>query len=159
MDKALLSCSKRLVETHFWGCCPAERVFRTKVFLMTCIFPIFACLIFLFNMKQNNLNKHRAIVFRHFTRKGYALFSVLGREVRIGVLSVATLAAAAPRLAQAAATLPSDDAGVWATDTIGLDEAKVTATRAVSRVAVQGAGPRCGGSQFHQRRSQTCRWR
>lgn len=86
-------------------------------------------------MKQNNLNKHRAIVFRHFTRKGYALFSVLGREVRIGVLSVATLAAAAPRLAQAAATLPSDDAGVWATDTIGLDEAKVTATRAVSRVA------------------------
>lgn len=86
-------------------------------------------------MRQDRTDKHRAITFRHFSRKGFALFAVLGREVRIGVLSVATLAAAAPRLAQAAAALPTGDAGVEASDTIGLDEARVTATRAVSRVA------------------------
>lgn len=86
-------------------------------------------------MRKDRRQMHRVITFRHFSRKGFALFAVLGREVRIGVLSVATLAAAAPRLAQAAAALPSEAAGIQAADTIGLDEAKVTATRAVSRVA------------------------
>ena len=85
-------------------------------------------------MRQKRQERHSAIIFRRFSRKGYALFAVLGREVRIGVLTVATLAAAAPRLAQASAATPSESAGIAASDTIGLDEAKVTATRAVSRV-------------------------
>ncbi len=35
--------------------------------------------------------KREVLVFRHFQRKGYSLFSCLGREVIISVLSVATL--------------------------------------------------------------------
>ena len=40
-------------------------------------------------------NQRKALRFRQFTRKGYALFACLGRVVTIGVLSVATLRAAA----------------------------------------------------------------
>ena len=40
-------------------------------------------------------NQRKALRFRHFSRKGYALFACLGRVVTIGVLSVATLRAAA----------------------------------------------------------------
>ena len=36
-------------------------------------------------------NKRSVLKFTHFTNKGYALFSCLGREVVIGTLSVATL--------------------------------------------------------------------
>ena len=36
-------------------------------------------------------NKRSVLKFTHFTNKGYSLFSCLGREVVIGVLSVATL--------------------------------------------------------------------
>jgi hypothetical protein len=36
-------------------------------------------------------NQRKALRFRQFTRKGYALFACLGRVVTIGVLSVATL--------------------------------------------------------------------
>ena len=48
------------------------------------------------NMKYKTLfNQRKALRFRQFTRKGYALFACLGRVVTIGVLSVATLRAAA----------------------------------------------------------------
>lgn len=40
--------------------------------------------------------KADSICWRHFTRRSYAAFSSLHREIRIGVLSVATLVAAAP---------------------------------------------------------------
>ena len=40
-------------------------------------------------------NQRKALRFHHFSRKGYALFACLGRVVTIGVLSVATLRAAA----------------------------------------------------------------
>ncbi len=43
--------------------------------------------------------KERPVTFRCFNRRGYALFACLGREVRIGVLSAATLCCAAPALA------------------------------------------------------------
>ena len=47
-------------------------------------------------MKYKTLfNQRKALRFRQFTRKGYALFACLGRVVTIGVLSVATLRAAA----------------------------------------------------------------
>ena len=44
---------------------------------------------------KTQFNQRKALRFRHFTRKGYALFTCLGRVVTIGVLSVATLRAAA----------------------------------------------------------------
>ena len=44
---------------------------------------------------KTQFNQRKALRFRHFTRKGYALFACLGRVVTIGVLSVATLRAAA----------------------------------------------------------------
>lgn len=40
---------------------------------------------------NNNFNHRSPVLFRRFGRKGYSLFSVLGREVLISVLSVATL--------------------------------------------------------------------
>ena len=42
-------------------------------------------------MYKTNFNKRSVIKFKHFSRRGYSLFSVLGKEVVIGVLSVATL--------------------------------------------------------------------
>ena len=48
------------------------------------------------NMRyKTQFNQRKALRFRQFTRKGYALFACLGRVVTIGVLSVATLRAAA----------------------------------------------------------------
>lgn len=42
-------------------------------------------------MYKQQFNKRSKIVFTHFSRRGYALFSVLGREVLVGVLAVSTL--------------------------------------------------------------------
>lgn len=42
-------------------------------------------------MQQKQFCERKALRFKHFSRKGYALFSVMGREVLIGTLSVATL--------------------------------------------------------------------
>jgi iron complex outermembrane receptor protein len=42
-------------------------------------------------MQQKHFCERKALRFKHFSRKGYALFSVMGREVLIGTLSVATL--------------------------------------------------------------------
>ncbi|MBQ6653821.1 MAG: TonB-dependent receptor [Prevotella sp.] len=42
-------------------------------------------------MKKQRFNKRERLLFKHFTNKGYALFSCLGKEVIIGVLSVSTL--------------------------------------------------------------------
>jgi len=84
-------------------------------------------------MFSNNQQQREVFTFRHFSRKGSALFAVLGREVRVGVLSAATLASAAPCLSQ---TMVADGARVIGAvaDTVRLDEATVTATRAVSKV-------------------------
>ena len=86
----------------------------------------------------------RPLVFRQFTRKPWALFACLHREVRIGVLSVATLATAAPRLMAATecgTLLPDGDkrpaqaaqaaeTGGTEADTLLLGEAGVTTARA-----------------------------
>ena len=42
-------------------------------------------------MQQKLFCERKALRFKHFSRKGYALFAVAGREVLIGTLSVATL--------------------------------------------------------------------
>lgn len=76
--------------------------------------------------------------FKHFSRKGYSLFAWLGIEHRIGVLGVATLCCAAPRLA-AQSLRPVED-GVPAAsahdDTNRLGEAVVSASRAPMAAAV-----------------------
>ncbi len=55
----------------------------------------FCTVLFWENMKyKRQFNQRKALRFRQFTRKGYALFACLGRVVTIGVLSVATLESA-----------------------------------------------------------------
>ncbi len=90
----------------------------------------------------------RAVTFRRFSRKGYALLTCFHREVRIGVLSAAMLACAAPRLMAASAAVAEgtmapaeEDAAVAAVTETALPadsllpatltrEAEVTASRA-----------------------------
>lgn len=83
-----------------------------------------------------------ALTFRHFGRKGYSLFAALGREVKVGVLTVATLSTAVPALAAAAGrpaldAAPADALGATADslaattpDDVLLGEATVAASRA-----------------------------
>jgi iron complex outermembrane receptor protein len=83
-------------------------------------------------MLSQPIRKSTPLTFSHFSRKNYALFACLGREVRIGVLTVATLASAAPCLAHASAgaryvlhdTEDTTDSGEV------LEEAVVSASRA-----------------------------
>ena len=59
-------------------------------------------------MYQKNSSKGNGFTFRCFNRKGYALFAALGREVKVGVLTVATLSTAAPCLAAVGAVSTAD---------------------------------------------------
>lgn len=77
------------------------------------------------------------LTFRHFGRKGYSLFAALGQEVKVGVLTVATLSTAAPALASAsaaggfAAAMPeAEPADTLAAPGLDLDEATIIASRA-----------------------------
>ncbi len=80
-------------------------------------------------MYKPTFNKRSILKFTHFTRKGYALFSCLGREVIIGTLSVATLQ-------HATATGISIETDKVTTDStisqrqVLLEEVNVTGTRA-----------------------------
>ncbi len=84
---------------------------------------------FMYNAKR----KAQPLTFHHFNRKGWSLFSCLHREVRIGILSIATLTSATPRLM---AATPSHAEGSQAesaaapADTLSLGEASVSASRA-----------------------------
>lgn len=81
-------------------------------------------------MNQSYFTVKRAtITFRCFSRKGYALFSCLGREVRIGVLSTATLACAVPSM-EAGGLHKTSLAKQPAADTLQLGETVVSASRA-----------------------------
>ncbi len=87
-------------------------------------------------MKYNLFNKRSKLVFKHFNRKGFSLFAALGKEVLIGVLSVATLHNAK---ANGIATRPLPAA----TDSLKigeqhLDEVLITGSRA-PLTAVQSA--------------------
>lgn len=86
-----------------------------------------------------NKQKTSVPTFRYFSRKGWSLFSSLHREVRIGVLSVATLTCASPRLMHAAPMLHAEevmDNSEFSTDTLELAEVGVTASRAPLAAAV-----------------------
>lgn len=74
--------------------------------------------------------KRNVLRFKHFTRSGYALFSVLGKEVLIGVLAVSTLTYAK---ADGISTKPVTESDTTSTDrmqAIGLGEVIVTGSRA-----------------------------
>lgn len=81
----------------------------------------------------NSTKKAQVTTFSQFSRKGWSLFSCLHREVRIGVLGVATLVSATPRLM---AATPAQAEGSMQTgiathaDTLALGEANVSASRA-----------------------------
>lgn len=88
-------------------------------------------------MLSQPLRKAATLTFNHFSRKNFALFACIGKEVRIGVLSVATLASAAPCLAAGSASVASSARSTAEADTVGtdssgqlLDEALVSASRA-----------------------------
>ncbi len=72
-------------------------------------------------------NKRQALIFKHFSRKGYSLFAALGKEVLIGVLSVSTLTYAK---ADGIATKPMAAADTVSFGEQRLDEVQVTGSRA-----------------------------
>ena len=81
-------------------------------------------------MYRQRFNSMQALRFKHFTRRSYALFSCIGREVLICTLSVATLTYAK---ADGVSTKPVHQTA--AADTLGheevkLDEVLVTGSRA-----------------------------
>lgn len=79
------------------------------------------------------------LTFRHFGRKGYSLFAALGHEVKVGVLSVATLSTAAPALAAASDCMAYEtesDTLTTAQNDVVLGEATAAASRAPMTAAV-----------------------
>ena len=85
-------------------------------------------------MYFKTIRKERnSLTFTQFSRKGWSLFACLGREVRIGVLSAATLATAAPCIGATTVgnEAPSDSLRAAAgQDGLELAEAVVSGTRA-----------------------------
>ena len=77
------------------------------------------------NLKQ--YNRRSTLIFKHFNRKGYSLFAALGKEVIIGVLSVATLTYAK---ADGIATKPLVDNDSISFGEQRLDEVEVMGSRA-----------------------------
>jgi iron complex outermembrane receptor protein len=85
-------------------------------------------------MYKTLFNQRKALRFRQFSRKGYALFACLGRVVTIGVLSVATLRAAAvttpDTLSVVGATVVGDSIANSPDKEATLDDVEVTGSRA-----------------------------
>lgn len=80
-------------------------------------------------MYKTVFNKRESFKFKHFSRKGYALFACLGREVIVGTLSVATLTYAKADGISVRADIA--EAGIAdTTRAVTLDEVDVTASRA-----------------------------
>lgn len=87
-------------------------------------------------MNQKLFNKRSKLVFKHFNRKGFSLFAALGKEVLIGVLSVATLHnAKANGIATKALPVATDSLKIGEQH---LDEVLITGSRA-PLTAVQSA--------------------
>ena len=79
-------------------------------------------------------NQRKALRFRYFSRKGYALFACLGRVVTIGVLSVATLRAAAATTTDTLSVVGASVGGDFVANIpdkeATLDDVEVTGSRA-----------------------------
>lgn len=78
-------------------------------------------------MKQQFFNRRTPLRFTHFSRKSYALFSCVGKEVLVGVLSVSTLAHAKADGISTVAPLASDSLN---RNELKLEEVVVTGSRA-----------------------------
>ena len=78
-------------------------------------------------MNKQIFNKRSPILFKHFSRKGYALFACLGREVLVGTLSISTLTYAK---ADGISTRTDFAADTLAHQEVKLDEVVVTGSRA-----------------------------
>ena len=80
-------------------------------------------------MNKTVFNERRCIRFNHFTNKGFALFSCLGKEVIIGILSVATLSNAQAK--GISTDVQKADTSLYKSgQPTLLDEVKVTGSRA-----------------------------
>ena len=80
-------------------------------------------------MYNNKKTSSSPMKFKHFTRKGYALFACLGKEVIVGTLSVATLTyAKADGISTQSITAETDSLATHSE--IALDEVRVTGSRA-----------------------------
>jgi iron complex outermembrane receptor protein len=75
-------------------------------------------------------NQRKALRFRQFTRKRYALFACLGRVVTIGVLSVATLQSATAAHRHVSTDMMEGDSTSVTEKEATLDDVEVTGTRA-----------------------------
>lgn len=80
--------------------------------------------------KYNSRRKPGVIVFKRFGRKGYSLFSCLGREVIISTLSVATLTHASAGSVSVKPVVTADSISVKTDREMTLDEVSVTGSRA-----------------------------
>ena len=78
---------------------------------------------------NNSIKKQGAVVFKRFGRKNYSLFSVLGREVLISVLSVATLQHASAG-SVSVKPMTTDTIATKTDREMTLDEVSVTGSRA-----------------------------
>jgi len=83
-------------------------------------------------MYKPQFNQRKALRFRQFTRKRWALFACVGRVVTIGVLSVATLRAAASTIADDVTVVSGSPAdSISTTDKEAtLDDVEITGSRA-----------------------------
>ena len=83
------------------------------------------------NMKyKSRFNQRKALRFRQFTRKRYALFACLGRVVTIGVLSVATLESATAAHRHVSTDEANGDTLRVTEKEATLDDVEVTGSRA-----------------------------
>lgn len=78
-------------------------------------------------MKKVIFNKRYALIFKQFNRKGYSLFAALGKEVLVGVLSVATLSHAK---AEGMATQPLVETDSIRFEEQRIDEVQIMGSRA-----------------------------
>lgn len=69
---------------------------------------------------------HNAVTWKQYSHKGWSAFASMGRLVRIGVLSVATLGTVTPIMAEIRSMTSQETEG----DTLTLDEVQVTGTLA-----------------------------
>ena len=79
---------------------------------------------------KKQFNQRKALRFRQFTRKGYALFACLGRVVTIGVLSVATLESATAAHRHVSTDVERVDSMQVMQKEATLDDVEVTGSRA-----------------------------
>ena len=93
-------------------------------------------LLFIHYMYKPTFQKRSVLKFKHFSNHGYSLFAVLGKEVLVGVLSVATLQHATAKGISIEADKAETDSAATGRGVM-LDEVSVTGTRAPLTVSQQ----------------------